>query len=680
MPELDFETARKRVAELRQLINKHDYYYYVLDQPLVSDAEYDALLKELETIEQTYPVLITSDSPTQRVGGEPLKKFAEVIHEVPILSLTNAYTYQELMDFDRRVRTNSNSLEFDYSVEAKIDGLSVALTYRDGVFYQGATRGDGSRGEDVTLNLKTIRSLPLRLKDSLPHLIVRGEVYMDKKDFAELNQKQEEQGLPLFANPRNAAAGSLRQLNPKITASRPLKIWIYQLLKIEGKIISNHWKALNYLKEVGLPVLPQRSLCKDMPEVLDFIPSWEKKRHDLPYQTDGLVIKINDFQIQEMLGNTAKSPRWAIAYKFQAEQKETTIKDILVQVGRTGVLTPIAILEPVIISGTTVARATLHNEDIIKEKDVRIGDHVLVEKAGEIIPEVVKVLKEKRTGSEKPFKMPSACPVCGSPVIKIEGEVALRCSGGLSCPAQARESIIHFASRDAMDIEGLGPAIIDQLLKNNLIKDPADLYFLKKDDLLKLERMGEKSSENLLQAIEESKHRDLMHLITALGIRYVGPKVARTLADYYGSLEKLMQTKTEELINIPEIGPKVAQSIVAFFSSPANRKVIDKLIKAGVKITETNFEIDTLKPLKGIKFVLTGTLNNFTRQEVIDIIEKNGGEVLSSVSRNVDYIVVGDNPGSKLERARALNIPILNEKDFLNFIQQKSVLIQNDNK
>ncbi|MBC7342100.1 MAG: NAD-dependent DNA ligase LigA [Clostridia bacterium] len=657
----------ERVNQLRRLIEEHNYYYYVLDQPRITDAEYDRLMQELIKLEEKHPELITPDSPTQRVGGQPLPFFAQVRHRFPLLSLNDAFGVDDLRDFHRRVVATVGS-DVEYVVELKIDGLSVALTYDQGILVTGATRGDGEVGEDVTQNLKTIRSLPLRLRQPLARLEVRGEAFMPKEAFARLNAARESAGEPTFANPRNAAAGSLRQLDPKVAAHRSLDIFVYQVMYVEGYQLTTHAQALELLESLGFKVNPHRRVCRCLEEVMDFARQWEDKRHDLPYQIDGLVIKVNRLDQQAALGATAKSPRWAVAYKFPAEQAQTVVRQIVVSVGRTGVLTPTAIFDPVRLAGTTVSRATLHNEDYIREKDVRLGDTVVVQKAGDIIPEVVEVKKEKRTGQEKPFQMPRTCPECGAPAVRLEGEAAYRCTGGIYCPAQVRERIIHFASRNAMDIEGLGPAIISQLLAASLIRDPADLYSLRYEDLVQLERMGPQSSKNLLAAIERSKQNSLAQLIFALGIMHVGERAAAVLSRHYHSLDELMAAKVEDLTKLPDVGPKIAESIVSFFEVPGNRQVIAKLKAAGVDPRSEVEGGQAQGKLAGKTFVLTGTLERFSRSEAEKLIESQGGKATSSVSKKTDYVVVGANPGSKYDRALQLGVKILSEEEFLKLV------------
>jgi len=671
MPSL--KEVEQEILALRQQIEEHNYRYYVLDKPVISDREYDRLMRRLIELETRYPQFLTPDSPSQRVGGEPLKGFATTRHFRPLLSLNNAFDLGDLKDFHRRVVSLLGE-EPSYVVEPKIDGLSVALTYEDGVLTVGATRGDGVVGEDITQNLKTIQVIPLRLKKSLPRLVVRGEAYMPRAAFERLNREREERGEELFANPRNAAAGSLRQLDPRIAASRSLGAFFYEIIYVEGETVRTHWEALQLLEELGLPVNPERKLVHDIEEGYAYCQAWAEKRSSLAYDIDGMVFKVNELEWQTRLGNTAKSPRWAVAYKFPAEQAVTVLEDIIVRVGRTGVLTPTAILKPVRLAGTTVSKATLHNEDIIVEKDIRIGDTVVVQKAGDIIPEVVAVLPERRTGQERIFRLPDRCPECGSEVIRLEGEAAHRCTGGLSCPAQVREGIIHFVSRDAMNIEGLGPKVIEQLLNAKLIHDVADLYYLKYEDLVDLERMGPQSATNLLKAIAASKDRPLHHLLFGLGIRHVGQRAARILADHFGTLQALAQATESELTAINEIGPKMAASIVHFFAQEKNRQVIEKLARAGVNLVQPREEGGAL-PLSGKQFVLTGTLENYSRKEAQELIEKLGGKVSSSVSSKTDYVVVGANPGSKYDKALSLNIPILREEEFLALVNEHRHLL-----
>jgi len=657
------ELARERAEMLRRELEMHNYRYYVLDDPVISDAQYDKMMRELEQIEIRFPALVTPYSPTQRVGGKPREGFVTVRHLTPMLSLSNAFDEGELRDFDRRVRQALTGETVEYVVELKIDGLAVSLYYEDGIFIRGATRGDGETGEDITENLKTIRSVPLRLRQPVPRLEVRGEVFMSKKSFSMLNEAREEAGETLFANPRNAAAGTLRQLDPRITASRKLDIFTYGIGHSEGVDLSEHVAVLNFLKEAGFKVNSEYKVFSDLEELINHCYRWQTERFNLNYTIDGLVLKVNLIAQQERLGATMKSPRWAIAYKFPPEQAVTRVKDIFVRVGRTGVLTPTAELEPVRLAGTTVSKATLHNEDNIKEKDIRIGDLVLVQKAGDIIPEILAALPEKRTGLERVWSMPAVCPACGSKVVRAAGEAAARCTG-MACPERLWEELVHFASRNAMDIAGLGPAVIAQLLSAGLIGDPADLYTLRYEDLAPLERLGPKSISNLLGAIEKSKSASLARLIFALGIRHVGERAAKILAGQYGSLDGLMSATMEELVNIPEIGPKIAASIVDFFSNEQNRMVIDKLVKAGVNTRTEKEDQESGKRLKGKVFVITGVLEDFSRQQAQELIESLGGKVTSSVSRNTSYVIVGENPGSKYDKALALGVTVLNENEF----------------
>ncbi len=665
--EKTLEEARKRAEELRREIEYHNYRYYVLDAPEITDAQYDRLMRELLAIEKQYPELVVPDSPTQRVGGKPREGFLAVAHRTPMLSLANAFGEEELRDFDRRVRSALPAEKVEYVVELKIDGVAVSLWYENGSFIRGATRGDGEVGEDITPNLKTIPALPLRLTRSVPALEVRGEVYMPKEDFLKLNESREEAGETPFANPRNAAAGSLRQLDPAVTAARKLRIFVYGLGYYEGEEITEHAQSLKWLMELGFPVNQHFRVFAGIDGVINYCQKWQQERFNLPYATDGMVIKVNSLAQQERLGATLKSPRWAVAYKFPAEEAKTVVKDIILRVGRTGVLTPTAILEPVQLAGTTVTRATLHNEDMIKEKDVRIGDTVLVHKAGDVIPEVISVIKEARTGAEKVFTWPRHCPECGSAVVRPAGEAAVRCPN-VACPARLREGLIHFVSRSAMDIMGLGPAILGQLLARGLVRDPADLYKLRYEDLVDLERMGPKSAQNLLAAIAKSKDNPLHRLLFALGIRHVGERAAKILAQRFGSMERLSRARPEELVEIPEIGPKIAESVVAFFAEEKNRELIKKLAEAGVNMREEK-PAGEEKPFAGKLFVLTGALRRYTRQQAEELIESLGGRVTSSVSKKTDYVVVGEDPGSKYEKALALGVPVLREEEFMGLVR-----------
>lgn len=655
---------RERVEKLQEEIRRYDYHYYVLNQPLISDAEYDKLFRELVELERKYPELVTPGSPTQRVGAPPAEEFAPVEHAIPMLSLANCFDDAELGEWDDRVRRMLGGERVEYVCEPKLDGLSVELVYVDGVFTVGSTRGDGRVGEDVTRNLRTIKQVPLRLfplGEKLPRLLeARGEVYMEKEAFRRLNAERERAGEPLFANPRNAAAGSLRQLDPSITALRPLKIFFYALGRVEGIEIRSQVELLTTFAELGLPVNPLWKRCRTLDEVKAFYRELLAMRDALPYETDGMVVKVNDFSQREMLGEISRAPRWAVAYKFPAEEATTRVLDISVQVGRTGALTPVAILEPVEVSGATVSRATLHNADEVRRKDVRIGDWVSVRRAGEVIPEVVKSIPERRTGQEREFRMPTRCPACGGPVTRPPGEVAHRCEN-LSCPARIKESIRHFASRRAMDIEGLGEKLVDKLVETGLVRKLSDLYRLRKEDLVNLERMGEKSAQNLLAQIARSKGAGLARLIFALGIRYVGEHLAEVLAEHFSSLEALGQATHEELLQVPEVGPRIAQSLVDFFRNEENRRLIQELRELGVK---TEAEKPKEGPLSGKTFVFTGALSAFTREEARRMVESLGGRVAAGVSRKVDYVVVGADPGDKLRKARELGLTILTEEEF----------------
>lgn len=656
---------QERIEKLRELINYHNYRYYVLDDPIITDAEYDSLMRELEDLEKANPNLITPDSPTQRVGGAVLSGFNTVVHTVPLLSLGNAFSLAELDAFDRRVREATNS-PIKYTAELKIDGLAISLMYRDGILVRGATRGDGQTGEDITANLRTIPSIPLKLRQPLAgDLEVRGECYMDKNAFNELNLLQTEKGEKLFANPRNAAAGSLRQLDSRITALRKLNTFIYALGYTDALAPDSHYDTLKWFQELGLRTNSNAKLFNSIDEVKGFVQYWQENRETLPYEIDGIVIKVDSHLIQESLGNTAKSPRWAIAYKFPATQKTTKLLDITVQVGRTGAITPLAILDPVFIAGSTVSRASLHNEDNIKAKDIQIGDTVVVQKAGDVIPEVVRSLAELRTGEEKAFEMPTHCPACESKLVREEGEAAWRCINR-SCPAQLKEGLVHFASRDALDIEGLGPAVVEQLVEAKLVENPADLFRLKKETLLSLDRFGEKSANKLVDNIAKAKSRGLARLLTALGIRHVGRETAQSLSDHFDSLETLSKASVTDLANIPDIGPTIAESIFDFFNNQENKALLADLISLGLN-DKAEKQVKG-EALKGKVFVVTGTLENFGRKEAKEAIELLGGKVTESVSQKTDYVVAGEKPGSKLEKARELGIRVLEEAEFLKIL------------
>ena len=664
--QMDRSNVQKRIQKLKEEINYHNYRYYILDRPVISDARYDKLFRELQELEKQFPDLITPDSPSQRVGAPPLENFQKMKHKVPMLSLSNTFSEEETIEFDQRVkRFLGTSGNIEYVAEPKIDGLGVSLMYENGIFTKGTTRGDGITGEDITINLKTIHSIPLKfLENKLtpPKKIeIRGEVYMETKEFQKLNKKRAHAGEPLFANPRNAAAGSLRQLDSSITASRPLDIFCYGLGELTGKSFTTHWDTLHAFKSWGLKVNPLIQKVKNINEVIKFYNETVKKRHHLDYEIDGVVVKANKLSLQEKLGAIARSPRWAIAYKFPAVQKTTKIKDIIAQVGRTGAITPVAVMEPVEVGGVTVSRATLHNQDEIDNKDIRIGDTIIIQRAGDVIPEVVSVVKERRTGKERKYKLPNKCPVCGANVYKPEDESVARCIG-ISCPAQLKETIIHFASRTAMNIDGLGTKLIEQMAGKGIIKDAADLYYLTKADILKLERMANKSASNIIEAIEKTKSTTLTRLIYGLGIRHVGEHLANVLAKQFHSLEALAKTDIDRLIQTNEVGPQIADSIVRFFKEKKNLGIIEKLKKAGVKYPKE--EVPKSSKLEGVIFVFTGTLEGFTRDEAQRLVESMGGRVSSSVSKQTDLVVIGNEPGSKAEKAKKLGVKIITETEF----------------
>jgi DNA ligase (NAD+) len=660
------EKIKIKAEKLRKELERHNRLYYTDAKPEISDFEYDRLMNELITIEKTYPELQTADSPTQRVGGAPIKGFKTVTHRIPMMSLDNTYSAEELREFDRRVRKITEKIT--YTAEIKIDGLAIALRYKNGQFFSGVTRGDGVKGDDATANLITIKSLPLKIPDAKFHdLEVRGEVYLLKKQFEAINEEREKAGDQLFANPRNAAAGTLKLLDPKVVASRKLSLFVYTMLEADKYGIKGQYEALLAMQELGFPV---NSGCKKMgtiEEVIEYCAQWEAKKHSLPYAVDGVVIKVNEFIKQEILGMTAKSPRWAIAYKFKAEQAKTRLKGITVQVGRVGALTPVAELEPVQLAGTMVKRATLHNEGEIIRKDIRIGDVVIVEKAGEIIPEVVGVVTEARTGREKQFEMPDKCPACGSKVAREEEQKITRCIN-LKCPAQLEGRIVHFGSREATNIEGMGPAVAEQLIRNDMIKDYGDLYSLTIFDVANLERMGQKSADNLLSEIEKSKERELENILFALGIRNVGQQTADVLAEHFDSIEALSRAELEELTKIKEIGPVVAEDITGFFARKENKEVLEKLKKAGVNMRRLKKRV-TKNILNGKSFVFTGEMSKYSRGEAGNLVKSLGGRVSSTVSRETDFLVAGNEPGSKYEKAVKLNVKILDEKEFLKMIE-----------
>ena len=663
--------AEEEIKKLRDEIEYHNYRYYVLDSPVASDQEYDRLMRRLDELEKAYPELVTPESPTQKVGAAPVEEFGTVAHSIPMLSLQNALNADEVMEFDTRVKKILGSSDVEYVAEPKIDGLAMEAVYRDGILIQGSTRGDGYTGEDITENLKTVRSLPLRLRKStigLPSLLeVRGEVYMAKHDFAELNRRRESDGEPLFANPRNAAAGSVRQLDPRITASRKLEVFLYAIGRIEGYTFSTHWEVLEGLKGWGLRVNPEIKICGSIEEAVRFHEHLESGRRQLGYEIDGVVIKVNSLDYQAALGEISRSPRWAIAHKFAPEQATTTVKDIIVQVGRTGALTPVAVMEPVNIGGVEVKRATLHNQDEIDRKDVRIGDTVIVQRAGDVIPEVVAVVKEKRKGKPRKFRIPDRCPVCGGGVYRDPDEAVSRCTN-ISCPAKIKQSIKHFASKAAMDIDGLGSKIVDQMVEKGLVTEVSDLYRLEKSDLLNLERLGDRSSENLIDAIESSKRTTLRRLIYALGIRHVGEHVAQVLAETFHTIDELEGADVDRLTAVREVGPAVAESIFTFFQEQGNRRVIHELLSRGVVYEEPERGAEAV--LDGKVFVFTGTLKSLKRQEAKRLVEELGGRVASGVSKRVDYVVAGDDPGSKLAEASRLGIEIIDEATFKEIIAQ----------
>ncbi|MGM7724709.1 NAD-dependent DNA ligase LigA [Metabacillus sp. Hm71] len=663
---MDKQSAIKKALELHELLNTYNYEYHVLDQPSVPDSEYDRLLQELIKLEEDFPELKSPDSPTQRVGGTILEAFQKVVHRTPMLSLGNAFNEQDLRDFDRRVRQAVGD-DVQYVAELKIDGLAVSLRYENGYFVQGATRGDGTTGEDITENLKTIRSIPLRLKQELS-FEVRGEAFMPKKSFEKLNELRLQNEEEPFANPRNAAAGSIRQLDPKIAAKRNLDIFVYSIADLGGTGVERHSEALDLLEEVGFKTNKERRKCENIEEILSFIEGIQEKRATLSYDIDGIVIKVDSLAQQEELGFTAKSPRWAIAYKFPAEEVTTKLIDIELSVGRTGVITPTAILEPVRVAGTTVQRASLHNEDLIREKDIKLGDTVVVKKAGDIIPEVVNVLVDHRSGEEQDFTMPTHCPACESELVRIEGEVALRCINP-QCPAQIKEGLIHFVSRNAMNIDGLGERVVAQLFQEGLIKDVADLYRLKREQLLGLERMGEKSTDNLLKAIEQSKENSLERLLFGLGIRHVGAKAAKTIAQAFESIDQLQQASKDDLIAINEIGDKMADSVVTYFENPDVQHLVNELKSLGVNTLYKGPKLvrpeESDSYLAGKTVVLTGKLEQLTRNEAKEGIERLGGKVTGSVSKSTDLVVAGEAAGSKLKKAQELNIEVWDEARLL---------------
>jgi DNA ligase (NAD+) len=667
MPPID-KKIKERVEKLRELINYHNHLYYVLDNPEISDAEYDKFFDELTELEKKYPQLISSDSPTQKVGAPPLTEFKSVPHTLPMLSLNKCMSEEEFLDFHRRVLefSEKKEKEIEYTAELKFDGLAVELVYEKGTYRLGATRGDGYTGEDVTLNLRTVKSIPLKLfspQEKLPeYLEVRGEVILKKSDFERLNKEREKTKEMLFANPRNAAAGSVRQLDSKVTVSRPLDMFCYGVGTVKGKSFPTHWESMQYLKELGFKVNEHFKLCKSKEEVIKFHQEILNIRNELDYEIDGIVIKVNNFSWQRKLGELSRSPRWAIAWKFPAQEETTKVKDIIVNVGRTGALTPVAILEPVRVGGVEVSRATLHNEDEIKKKDIRVGDTVIIRRAGDVIPEVAKVVEGKRIGQEKRFVMLDKCPVCGSKVEKPEGEAITRCTN-VSCPAQIKENLAHFVSKGAMDMDGLGYKLLEQMVDKRIISDSADLYYLKKENLMKMERMGDKLAQNILDAIEQSKNPTLPKLIYALGIRNVGEHLAQILAKEFKSIDNLAKKTLEELTSVYEIGPIVSESIYNFFHNQKNLKFLDKLKKGGVKFPEEMAK-PKFVPWEKKTFVLTGSLESYSRDQAKRLIEELGGRVSSSVSKKTDYVIVGSEPGSKLAEAKKLGIKTVDEEGF----------------
>ena len=666
---MDLAKAKKRVKELREIIEYHNKKYYDDDEPEISDFEYDMLSNELKNLEKQYPELITKDSNTQKVGGHVKKGFKEVEHEVPLQSLQDIFDFDELIEFDNRIKKQSEELNkpTKYVVETKIDGLSAALKYENGILVEGATRGNGLIGEDVTENIKTIKTIPHKLKEPI-NITVRGEVFISKKNFEKMNEERVLNEQPLFANARNAAAGSLRQLDSSITASRPLDIYIFNVQKIEGKTFNSHYEELLYLEELGFNVNPVKIPCDTLEEAINAINKIGEDREDLTFGIDGAVIKVDNLSLREDLGTTAKTPRWAIAYKYPPERKETILKDIICQVGRTGVITPMAILEPISVAGSTISKTTLHNEDFIKEKDLRIGDTVVIQKAGDVIPEIVEVKKEKRTGSEKTFNMPTTCPVCGAEAIREEGEAAIRCTG-IECPAKLVRNIIHFVSKEGMDIDGLGENLVEQFIDKGLIENIADIYTLTFEDIASLKKNGTKFAENLINAIQDSKNRPFYKLITALGIRHIGTKSAKTIAKHFKTIENLMNVEIEEIAELDDVGQIMAESIYQFFKQEQTVDLITKLRDAGVNMREEQNRIEDTR-FEGLTFVLTGSLENYTREQAGEIIEKFGGKVSSSVSKKTSYVLAGEEAGSKLTKAQALGVNIITEAQFEEMIKE----------
>jgi DNA ligase (NAD+) len=658
--------VEQKIKSLREQIRKHDHLYYVLNQPQISDQEYDRLLSELKNIEQQHPELITPDSPTQRVSGQPIEGFEQVKHSIEMLSIDNTYSADELRDFDQRIAKGLETKNYSYVVELKIDGLAISLRYEKGLLKLGATRGDGSTGDNVTNNIRTIKAIPLSLDGDVPDVLeVRGEVYMPKKAFAKLNEEKEKQEEPLFANPRNAAAGSLKLLDAKITAQRNLSFFAYALGQTSKPFAKSHYESLEKFKKIGLPVNPNIKKAENIEQVIEICNKWDKKRFELPYQIDGMVIKIDRLDQREILGATGRAPRWCISYKFAAEQAQTKVVSIDIQVGKTGILTPVANFEPVLLAGTTVKRASLHNFDEIDRLDVRQGDTVIIEKAGEIIPQVIEVKKEFRPKDAKPFKPPAKCPVCGSKVEKDEDGVYIRCLSS-NCSAQLKEKLRYFAGRDQMDIENLGPALIEQLVDKGLVKDFADLYKLDIFAIVSLERMAQKSAQNVIDGIEKSKSQPLARLIAAMGIRHIGIQNAEIFTQQFGSIDEIKKADAEDLTKIEQIGPVLAKSIYEYFHDNNNLKIIDKLIAAGVNPKQK--QTKQSDKLAGKTFVVTGTLENFGRSQIEQTIKENGGKVSSSVSKKTDFVLAGTEAGSKLDKAQQLGVKIINEKEFMKMI------------
>lgn len=660
---MTLEQAKDRINELKPKIEYYTRKYYE-DEQVISDFEFDMLMKELKQLEADYPELITPDSPTQKVGTSPIKKgFKKVTHRVPLQSLQDVFSFEEVREFDTRMQklASEYNLPLDYVVETKIDGLSTALEYKDGIFIRGATRGNGTVGEDVTENLKTVRTIPHKLKEPI-NITVRGEIFIGKKEFDALNEIRLADEEERFANARNAAAGSLRQLDSKITAGRPLDIYIFNIQEIENKEIMTHYEGLKYLQELGFNVNPVRILCKNIDEVLEAIKKIGEDRENLSFGIDGAVVKVNNLELREKIGTTFKTPKWAVAYKYPPEKKETKVIDIICQVGRTGAITPMAILDTVNVAGSNISKTTLHNEDFIKEKDIRIGDTVVIQKAGDVIPEIVEVVKSKRTGEEKIFKMPRTCPVCGAQAVREEGEAVVRCIG-IECPAKLYRSIIHFASKEAMDIKGLGDAIIEELIERKLISNISDLYNLTLEDIATLKKNGKKFAQNLINSIEESKNRELHRVITSLGIRHVGVKLAKSLAKEYKSMDNLIETSLEELESKQDVGEITAESIYNFFKQEQSIDLINKLKQAGVNMTLKQ-ELGTDNRFEGKVFVLTGSLEKYSRDEASQVIEKLGGKTSSSVSKKTDYVLAGEDAGSKLKKAQELGVKIISEIEF----------------